>query len=97
MDGIKKLTSNVKLAGTAAIRLKPKTRALESQRAPSKEETDLMNKINELVKKKFFNKKIRINKITKNYLKVQKNISGQSFTINKQKIQPTSVKSNFTL
>ena len=58
MDGIKKLVGKVELAGTAAIRLIPKTRALKSQRAPSKEETDLMKKINELVKKKFLTKKL---------------------------------------
>ena len=53
MDGIKKLVGKVELAGTAAIRLIPKKRALTASRAPSKEETDLMNKINELVKKIF--------------------------------------------
>ena len=53
MDGIKKLVGKVELAGTAAIRLIPKTRALIDQRAPSQEETDLMIKINEIVKKKF--------------------------------------------
>ena len=58
MDGIKNLTGKVKFAGTAAIRLIPKKRALTASRAPSKEETDLMNKINELVKKKFLTKKL---------------------------------------
>ena len=58
MDGIKNLIGKVKFAGTAAIRLIPKKRALTASRAPSKEETDLMKKINELVKKKFLTKKL---------------------------------------
>jgi len=47
------LIGKVKFAGTAAIRLIPKKRALTASRAPSKEETELMNKINELLKNNF--------------------------------------------